>query len=126
MIKYVIGFGKPVIIASDVNPLPKMIDRMSAALGSRVFYPEFSLTNEEKEKIIGDFKEQIKNSHQKDALAAGLKAFKNYHGLFLKVEETLGKKGREEIFEDVIAELMEDETQNIADVVKKVATRKKK
>jgi len=126
LIKYVIGFGKPVIIASDVNPLPKMIDRMSAALGSRVFYPEFSLTNEEKEKIIGDFKEQIKNSHQKDALAAGLKAFKNYHGLFLKVEETLGKKGREEIFEDVIAELMEDETQNIADVVKKVATRKKK
>lgn len=126
LIKYVISFGKPVIIASDVNPLPKMIEKTSAALGSRVFYPEFSLTNEEKEKIIGNFKEQIKNSHQKDALAAGLKAFKNYHGLFLKVEETLDKKGMEEIFEDVISELMENETQNIADAVKKVAKRKKK
>jgi hypothetical protein len=126
LIKHIINFGKPVIIASDVNPLPKTIDRLAAALGSKTFYPEVSLTNEEKEKIIDDFKEQIKNSHQKDALAAGLKAFKNYHGLFLKVEETLGKKGREDIFEEVITELLEGKGQNIADVVKKVAKRKKK
>lgn len=103
-----------------------MIKRIASALGSRTYYPEISLTNEEKEKIIDDFKEQIKNSHQKDALAAGLKAFKSYHGLFLKVEETLEKQKREDIFEDVITELLEDETQNIIDAVKKVVKRKKK
>jgi hypothetical protein len=126
LIKHIISFGKSVIIASDVNPLPKMIERIASALGSRTYYPEVSLTNEEKEKIIDDFKEQIKNSHQKDALAASLKAFKSYHGLFLKVEETLEKQKREDIFEDVITELLEDETQNIIDTVKKVVKRKKK
>ncbi len=99
IIKHILEFGRPVIIASDVNPLPKMIERLAASLGSKVFYPEVSLTNVEKEKIINDFKEEIKNTHQKDALAAGLKAFKNYHGLFLKIEETLAKQNKEEIFD---------------------------
>jgi predicted RNase H-like nuclease (RuvC/YqgF family) len=125
LIKHIVSFGKPIIIASDVNPLPKMIERLAAALGSKVYYPEVSLTNVEKEKIINDFEKEVKNSHQKDALAAGLKAFKNYHELFLKVEETLAKQHKEEIFEEVVKELLEDETQNIIDVVKKVAERKK-
>lgn len=126
LIKHMLNFGKPIIIASDVNPLPKMIERLAAGLGSKVYYPEVSLTNVEKEKIINDFKEEIKNSHQKDALAAGLKAFKNYHGLFLKVEETLVKHNREEIFEEVVKELLKNETQNIIDMAKKVAKREKK
>jgi predicted RNase H-like nuclease (RuvC/YqgF family) len=125
LIKHIVSFGKPIIIASDVNPLPKMIERLAAALGSKVYYPEVSLTNVEKEKIINDFEKEVKNSHQKDALAAGLKAFKNYHELFLKVEETLAKQHKEEIFEEVVKELLEDETQNIIDVIKKVAERKK-
>jgi len=103
-----------------------MIEKVAAALGSKVFYPEVSLTNIEKEKIIDDFKEDIKNTHQKDALAAGLKAFKNYHGLFLKVEETLAKQKREEILEEVVTELLKGKGQNIADMIKKIAKRKKK
>jgi hypothetical protein len=126
LIKHILSFGKPIIIASDVSPLPKMIKRLAAALGSKVFYPEVSLTNVEKEKIIDDFEEEVKNSHQKDALAAGLKAFRNYHELFLKVEETLAKQNREEIFEEVVKELLEDETQNVIDAIKKVAKRKRK
>lgn len=126
LIKHILSFGKPIIIASDVNPLPKMIGRLAAALGSEVFYPEVSLTNVEKEKIISDFEEEIKNSHQKDALAAGLKAFKNYHELFLKIEETLNRQKREEIFEEVVREVLENRTQNIIDVIKEVAERRKK
>lgn len=126
LIKHILGFGRPIIIASDVNPLPKMIERLAASLGSKVFYPEVSLTNVEKEKIINDFKEEIKNTHQKDALAAGLKAFKNYHSLFLKVEEILVKQNKEEIFEEVVKHLLKDKTQNIVDMIKKISKRKKK
>lgn len=103
-----------------------MIERLAAAVGSRVFYPEVSLTNVEKEKIIDDFEERIKNSHQKDALAAGLKAFKNYRKLFLKVEETLNKQHKGEIFEEVVEEVLEDKTQNIIDAIKNVAKRKRR
>jgi predicted RNase H-like nuclease (RuvC/YqgF family) len=126
LIKHIMSFGKPIIIASDVNPLPKMIERLASALGSKVYYPEVSLTNVEKEKIINDFEKEIKDSHQKDALAAGLKAFRNYHNLFLKVEETLIKQNKKRIFEEVVRELLKDETQNIVDVIKKVSKREKK
>lgn len=40
LIRHIINFGKPVIIASDVNPLPKAIYRLAAALGSKTYYPE--------------------------------------------------------------------------------------
>jgi hypothetical protein len=126
LIKHILNFGKPIVIASDVNPLPRMIERLAAALGSKVYYPEVSLTNVEKEKIIDDFEKEIRNSHQKDALAAGLKAFKNYHELFLKVEETLAKQHEEEIFEEVVKELLKEDTQNIADIIKRITRKRKK
>lgn len=122
VIKYVLAFGKPVIIASDVNPMPKTIAKIASALGSRTYYPQCSLTNLEKNKIIEDHEEFVKDIHQKDALAAGLKAFKNYHGLFLKVEEALkGKDGK--IFEEVIKEILKHEDENIAEAIQKVQKR---
>ncbi|MHA1743341.1 MAG: DUF460 domain-containing protein [Candidatus Heimdallarchaeota archaeon] len=126
LIKHILSFGKPIIIASDVNPPPRLIERLATDLGSKVFYPEVSLTNVEKEKIIKDFGEEIKNPHQKDSLAAGLKAFKKYHGLFLKIEEILVRQKKEEIFDEVVKELLESKSENIVDLIKKVEKRKKK
>jgi len=77
LIKEIIKYGKPLIIASDVNPAPKAIEKIAKNLGSKLFFPEKSLTNLEKEKIIKNFKEKIKSSHEKDALAASLKSLKN-------------------------------------------------
>jgi hypothetical protein len=126
LIKHILEFGKPLIIATDVNPLPKMIEKMAAAMGSKAFYPEVSLTNVEKERMVEDFDEYVEDNHQKDALAAGLKAFKNYHELFLKIEETLTKQKKEELFEEVVKEIFKDETKNIIEVVETVSKRKKK
>jgi hypothetical protein len=126
LIKHVLSFGRPIAVASDVNPLPRMIEKLAAALGSKVYFPKVSLTNLEKEKIINDFEDDVENSHQKDALAAGLKAFRNHHELFLKIEETLEKQGKEEMFDEVIEEFLKDETQNIIEVIKRVLKRKKR
>lgn len=124
IINYITKFGKPVIIASDVNPLPKSIGKISSALETRVYYPEVSLSNIEKFKMTRDYTERIKDSHQKDALAAALKAFKSHRELFLKIEETLEKLERTDIFDDVVEIMLTERGENIADVIKKVVAKK--
>lgn len=116
VIKQILKFGNPVVIASDVNPASKFVQKIAASLGSKIFYPEFSMTRKEKEKIVEDFEEEINSSHEKDALAASLKAFKNYHELILKVEAAAGNN-----FENVLRKIIINEkTENISDVVKKI------
>lgn len=118
-------FGKPLIIASDVNPVPKAIEKIASSLGSKLYYPEVSLSNVEKVKIIEKHEKLIKDSHQKDALAACLKAFKYYHELFLKIEYFLKKMDKEEIYEKVVEEVMKSNSENIVNATKKVLEREK-
>jgi predicted RNase H-like nuclease (RuvC/YqgF family) len=120
IINYILKFGKPVLVASDVNPLPKNIEKISTSLGCEAYYPEVSLSNLEKAKMIKKYKEEIKNSHQKDALAAGIKAFRNYHSLFLKVEEILEKLDRIDLFDNVVERILRKKNENIADSVRKI------
>jgi len=120
VIRQIMKYGNPVVIASDVNPAPKFVEKIAASLGSKLFYPKFSMTRKEKGKIVDDFEEEIGSAHEKDALAAGLKAFKNYHQLILKVEAAAGKN-----FEDVLRNvIINKKTENISDVVKKIGQKK--
>ena len=113
-------YGNPLVVASDVNPAPKFVEKIAASLGSKIFYPEFSMTKKEKGKIVEDYEDEINSAHEKDALAAGLKAFKNYHQLILKVEAAAGKN-----FEKVLRNvIINEKTENISDVVKKIAAKK--
>jgi len=126
LIKYILKFGKPVIIATDVNPLPKTIEKLASAVGSNVFFPKTSLTYKEKKKIIDDYKHRIKDSHQKDALAAALRAFKNYHSTFLKIGEIVERFKRKDLFDEAVKTVLKKKTENIIDVVRDLIGRKHK
>jgi predicted RNase H-like nuclease (RuvC/YqgF family) len=124
IVKHILKFGRPLVIASDVNPMPKAIEKIASSLGSKVYYPEVSLSNLEKIKIIQKYEKYIKDSHQKDALAACLKAFKHYHELFLKIEDFLKKIDKKEIYEKVVEEVMKSESENIVNATKRILERK--
>lgn len=64
---------EPVIIGCDTNPPSKLGKYLSATFGCRLSYPPKSLTEIEKNRMTADF--NYKNTHEKDALAAGLKAY---------------------------------------------------
>jgi len=125
IIRHISKFGRPVIIASDVNPLPKAIEKLASSLGSSAFYPRISLSNIGKSKIIEDYEEEIKDSHQKDALAACLRAFKNYHSLFLKIEEVLEKMNQQRLFEEVVERMLKRKNENIVDATKKILAKRR-
>lgn len=125
IVKHITKFGHPLIIASDVNPLPKMIVKLASSLGSKTFFPEVSLSNVEKTKIIKKYIKKIKSSHQKDALAASLKAFRSYHELFLKIEEILERMDEEEMYEEVVEKVVKSKKENIISVIKKIKAKRK-
>lgn len=76
------SFGRALIFASDVNPPPALILKLSSSHNAITFSPEQSLKTSEKQelvdKLIHEQKVEIGDSHQRDALAAALKAFSYY------------------------------------------------
>jgi len=88
--KILTKFGKPIIIASDVRRAPAIIEKMASLLGCEIYTPPRDMTIEEKRHIIQDhisnFKDIIKNAHQRDALAAALKAYLNFKSKFMQLE----------------------------------------
>jgi len=120
LIKEIIKHGKPLIVATDVNPAPKAIEKIAKNLGSKLFYPEKSLNNLEKEKIINEFKESVKSSHEKDALAACLKALKKYRNLFIRIEEAAKKMDAEEFLDEIVFRVIQRKSESISDVIREI------
>ncbi|MBW9140636.1 MAG: DUF460 domain-containing protein [Candidatus Aramenus sp.] len=71
--------GVPVILSTDVNPLPDTVKRLAGALNSKIYVPEKSLSVDEKQEMLNQYCERfglkITNPHIRDALAAALKAY---------------------------------------------------
>lgn len=128
VIKHILKFGRPVIIASDVSPLPQNITKLAAALGTRTYYPPSSLKIKEKQKLLEDFEKEfpatLKDSHQKDSMAAALKAFRVYHGLFVRLGETLEKEGQRDKLDELVSTLLIRRGKNIAESVKNILKKK--
>jgi len=115
IIKHILKFGWPAVVASDVNPLPHSIGKIASTFSSRVFYPKKSLSNAEKIRIIEDYKDDIEDAHQKDALAAALKAHKKYKELLSKIDASLKRK---DLLDDIVRDIFKGK--NIAEAIKKI------
>jgi predicted RNase H-like nuclease (RuvC/YqgF family) len=77
------------------------------------------------EKTTG-IKIKFKSRHERDALAAALKALKSNRQLIRKVENALRKEGLDDIFDEVLRLIVKDESENITNAVNKVLDRKKR
>ena len=89
--------GDAIIVASDVSPAPDFVRKVASSLNAIIFAPEAAMESTEKRLIVQDYAAQhgIKSldPHSGDALAAALKAFRNYSMKFKQVEacvRTLG------------------------------------
>lgn len=82
VIRYLVKFGKPILIAADVSPAPTFIEKLSTALQAPLFVPEKLLSVTEKRELAKTFTKdsdvQPKNAHQRDSLAAIANVFQVY------------------------------------------------
>lgn len=97
MNKFIAGLGRPVIIATDSFPAPRMIEKISASFFSKLFMPRQNLSKREKNRIVKAFLQDTKlihpwkNSHEKDALASALFAWKHARAIIAKVDRRLSQ-----------------------------------
>lgn len=117
IINYIMEFGRPLIIASDVTPAPKSVEKIASSFGSKLYYPKFSLMNIKKFSVVSDYSDEVFDEHQRDALAAALKAWKKYRSMFMRVDDALASMDRQEIYEDVVRKLLRDKNMNIMNAV---------
>ncbi|MCD6398622.1 MAG: DUF460 domain-containing protein [Candidatus Aenigmarchaeota archaeon] len=90
IINYIISSGSPTIIATDKSSPPKIIEKINANFDSILYSPKNDLSQKEKFELTREHK--LKNTHQRDALAAALSAFLRYSELIEKVDKNLAEK----------------------------------
>ncbi|BCU68676.1 hypothetical protein HS7_21130 [Sulfolobales archaeon HS-7] len=97
VISEITGLGKPYIIASDVNPVPDAVKKIASRVGAKVSYPSKSPSIEEKQKISDEYAQQynikIETSHERDALSAAVKSFKEIESKIRQIEGYLRRTG---------------------------------
>ncbi|MFX1301595.1 MAG: DUF460 domain-containing protein, partial [Promethearchaeota archaeon] len=82
VIRYIVEFGKPVLLAADVFPAPSFVEKLSTTLQTQLFTPDKLMAVVEKRELAKSFtvdsQFRVSNAHQRDALAAVAKVFQVY------------------------------------------------
>lgn len=93
IIERVSRLGKPSIVGTDVDPIPKTIQKFSSLTGARIVFPKGNLLFIQKRKTTKKYLKKkdikLKNRHELDALAAALIAWKSFKTLFNKIENKI-------------------------------------
>ncbi len=82
--------GEPVLVATDVTPPPENVRKLAASLGVPLYTPPYSLTVDEKQELVAGVRLPARrlNAHERDALAAAIRAYREYSSKFRQIEAT--------------------------------------
>lgn len=113
---YLVSLGEPIIISVDTMHLPETVKRVAAAFSARLYAPKRDLYIGEKKRITDGM--EIRNDHERDALAAAKHAESFFSSLFLKIDSVLERKSLEYLAADIKELLVKQETGNIEQAIK--------
>ena len=91
IVEYILDFGIPMIMATDVSDVHHTVEKLSAAFGCKTFAPQRSLSVKEKNEMTKEY--TFGNAHERDALASVLKARDYYRAKFENVDARLENIG---------------------------------
>ncbi|MBU5690281.1 MAG: DUF460 domain-containing protein [Candidatus Aenigmatarchaeota archaeon] len=123
--KIISSHGKALVIATDRNPSPKSVEKLSKSIGAKLFVPEESLSVREKEELVKRFDIKIKNDHERDALSAAVKAYKSYANLLRKVYLSISSLGLNERYNEIVENLIMGKADNIDEAINLALSNKK-
>ena len=88
---FISGFGTPVIVAGDTNPLPRSVQKLASLFSAKPVSPEETLSRKDKHELTRLLKAEINrtwsNRHERDALASALHAWGRVRNLMGRVEK---------------------------------------
>lgn len=92
IIEAIIKTGYPLVITADKEKIPSTVDKVASSVGAKRFTPENDLSRERKRELgKGD------NSHEKDAYAAALHAYKRMRKQIRKINQRNRREEREKL-----------------------------
>ncbi|MCL7415206.1 MAG: DUF460 domain-containing protein [ANME-2 cluster archaeon] len=105
VIEMIARYGKPMIIATDVNPLPGTVEKIRRSFNALPGEPDESLSSEHKINLARPY--GYNNDHERDAIAASAHMIRQYKNKF----EEIRKRTPPGIdAEEVIAVVMKGDT----------------
>ena len=84
IIEHISEMGRPVVIATDVVPPPGAVEKIKRAFKAVLFTPNERIPVEEKVRLAKPL--GYGNDHERDALAAAVKAFNTYKNKFAQID----------------------------------------
>ncbi len=88
-------YGVPIIVATDVNPVPEAVRKFAAQVGARLYVPERSMSVDEKQNIVSTlssrFGLKIDDPHVRDSVACAVKAYNEMEHKLRQVEGYLNR-----------------------------------
>jgi predicted RNase H-like nuclease (RuvC/YqgF family) len=79
IIEDIIKFGKPILICTDKQKIPKKVKKLASTFSCKIFHPKTNPSMLQKIKITKDF--EYKNYHERDALFSAIKGLKRIRKL---------------------------------------------
>ena len=108
IIEHISEMGRPVVIATDVVPAPAAVEKIKRAFKAVLFSPNERISVEEKVRLARPF--GYANDHERDAVAAAVKAFNAYKNKFARID----KKTPSHLSDDVKAMALKNKPIEVA------------
>ncbi len=97
ILQITLKYGKPILITTDKNPPPEMVEKIAANLNATLYYPPKSLSSIEKDALVYDYilsyRLAVKNTHERDSLASCIKAYREFEDKFRQLTAKLNEIG---------------------------------
>jgi hypothetical protein len=123
-LKKILGFisGEcvPIMIASDVYPAPKLIEKVAAAFSARIYEPPENYSKRSKSKLVEPFELSERERHKKDALAAAVSAYESNLPMIKRIRKRLDDEGISGMIDvgDVAMKIFSGECNNIHSAIR--------
>ena len=87
--------GNPIIVSSDINPIPRSVQRIAASFSARLIEPGETFSRKEKHETARDYMKARgkawQNRHERDALVSGIYAYKQVRQMVDRISSRLRK-----------------------------------
>jgi len=118
--------GNPIIISSDINPLPRSVQKIAAGFSAMLIEPGETFSRKEKHETAKAYMKRWgkvwANRHERDALVSGIYAYKQVRQMVDRISSRL-KKARitdKSLANRIMAEVL-IQKRSIDSVIKKYA-----
>ena len=114
IIRDIIKYGRPLLVGTDKEKVPRLVKKFSLATGAKIVSPPEDRSVREKRNSMNL---KTKNEHEFDALVSAFYAYDKYQKTFRKIKNSLIKNNKIELLDYVITLVLLEEI-NIYKAVK--------